>query len=57
MRDMPSKKAQGKRARKGVLDRCHTCGKPIRIPKGWTRLPAVRRHYWKYHPEIMRGSR
>ncbi|MGH2747268.1 MAG: hypothetical protein ACRDKB_05035 [Actinomycetota bacterium] len=54
---MPSKKAQGKRARKRGLDRCHTCGKPIRVPKGWSRLPAVRRHYWKYHPEIMRGSR
>ena len=37
--------------------RCQTCGKPIRIPKGWTRGPAVRRHYWRHHREVMLKGR
>ena len=32
---------------------CKLCDKKIRMPQGWTRGPAVRRHYWKQHPEIM----
>ena len=42
-----SKKAKPKRPR------CHTCGKPIHIPQGWSPGPAVRRHYWKHHREVM----
>ena len=42
-----SKKAKPKRPR------CHTCGKPIHIPNGWSPGPAVRRHYWKHHREVM----
>lgn len=34
--------------------RCNTCGSVIRIPEGWTVGPAVRRHYWRKHPEVMR---
>lgn len=59
---MPTTPASG-RARgrsssgsKRKLPRCHNCGRPIRIPKGWSRGPAVRRHYWRQHPEIMRGD-
>lgn len=37
--------------------RCRTCGKIIRVPKGWTTGPAVRRHYWREHPEVMKGDR
>jgi hypothetical protein len=33
--------------------RCKTCGKVIRIPQGWTVGPAVRRHYWRHHREVM----
>ena len=36
--------------------RCHKCGKPIHVPTGWSPLPAVRRHYWRHHPEVMRGT-
>ncbi len=32
---------------------CRTCGKRIRIPKGWTAGPAVRRHYWREHRDVM----
>ena len=37
--------------------RCRTCGKVIRVPNGWTTGPAVRRHYWREHPEVMKGDR
>jgi hypothetical protein len=36
--------------------RCRTCGRPIHVPKGWSIGPAVRRHYWRKHPEVMRGD-
>lgn len=39
------------------MAKCKTCGKTIRIPKGWTTGPAVRRHYWSKHPEIMQRWR
>lgn len=32
---------------------CRTCGKRIRIPEGWTIGPAVRRHYWAKHRDVM----
>ena len=39
--------------------RCRTCGKAIRVPRGWSAGPAVRRHYWAEHREVMTkgGSR
>lgn len=39
------------------MAKCKTCGKPIRVPKGWTIGPAVRRHYWAKHPERMERGR
>lgn len=39
------------------MAKCTTCGKAIRVPKGWTVGPAVRRHYWAKHPERMEGAR
>ena len=32
---------------------CRTCGRRIRIPDGWTVGPAVRRHYWAKHRDVM----
>jgi hypothetical protein len=43
-------KAGGKKAK---APRCRTCGKTIRVPHGWGTGPAVRRHYWAKHPEVM----
>ncbi len=37
--------------------RCHTCGAAIRVPKGWSHLPAVRKHYWAKHREVMQPKR
>lgn len=39
------------------MAKCKTCGKPIRVPKGWSIGPAVRRHYWAKHPERMEATR
>ena len=39
------------------MAKCKTCGKPIRVPKGWSVGPAVRRHYWAKHPERMESKR
>jgi hypothetical protein len=36
--------------------RCKTCEKRIRIPDGWTVGPAVRKHYWKHHREVMQPT-
>ena len=52
---MPNKGASKKKA-KPKRPRCHTCGKPIHIPAGWSAGPAVRRHYWKHHPARMRAA-
>lgn len=50
---------EGARSKKGKpkRPRCHKCDKPIHVPKGWSGPPAVRRHYWKHHPTVMRGVR
>ncbi len=32
---------------------CKRCNRRIRIPEGWSFGPAVRKHYWAKHPEIM----
>ena len=44
----------GKASARPKRPRCHTCGKPIYIPAGWSPLPAIRRHYWAKHPEVMK---
>jgi hypothetical protein len=36
--------------------RCRICKRSIRIPEGWSLGPAVRRHYWRKHREIMQPS-
>ncbi|HEV2755788.1 MAG TPA: hypothetical protein VG318_08435 [Actinomycetota bacterium] len=33
--------------------RCRTCGKTIDVPEGWSHGPAVRRHYWAEHRDVM----
>lgn len=33
--------------------RCRTCGTRIRIPDGWSAGPAVRKHYWAKHRDVM----
>lgn len=48
------KKAKAKRAKS---PRCGECGRTIRVPEGWSAGPAVRRHYWSKHREIMLGKR
>ena len=37
--------------------RCRTCGSRIRIPDGWTPGPAVRKHYWAKHRDVMLPDR
>jgi hypothetical protein len=46
-----TKKKSGKRA--GRSPRCRTCGKVIRVPKGWSVGSASRRHYWREHRDVM----
>ena len=41
--------------KKPTRPRCKICDKPIYVPDGWTRGPAVRRHYWAKHREVMQG--
>jgi hypothetical protein len=37
--------------------RCRACGKKIEVPEGWSHGPAVRRHYWSAHREVMTGKK
>ncbi|HEU4481061.1 MAG TPA: hypothetical protein VFS18_04175 [Actinomycetota bacterium] len=37
--------------------RCGACGRTIRVPAGWSQGAAVRKHYWRNHPEVMRATR
>lgn len=53
---MPGQK-QKKRAKKAKSPRCKQCGKTIRIPAGWSVGPAVRRHYWRDHRDVMLGEK
>jgi hypothetical protein len=32
---------------------CRTCGDTIEVPDGWSHGPAVRRHYWAKHRDVM----
>lgn len=50
---VPSK--TGKKNGRPKAPRCKRCQKPIHVPPGWSGGPAVRRHYWKHHPQVMRG--
>jgi hypothetical protein len=50
-----SSTSKGRAVRKNP--RCKTCGKVIRLPRGWSVGPAVRRHYWSEHREIMQPAR
>lgn len=47
----PAKPAKGRAPKPKAT--CRTCGKRIRIPDGWTTGPAVRRHYWAKHRDVM----
>ena len=51
---MPAKKKAVPRVPKSF--HCRLCERKIRIPQGWTRGPAVRKHYWARHPEVMRAD-
>ncbi len=44
---------KGAKAKKAKSPRCGTCNQTIRVPKGWSVGPAVRRHYWGKHREVM----
>jgi hypothetical protein len=48
---MPPAKPAGKT--KPKRPRCKVCEKPIHIPAGWSVGPAVRRHYWAKHRDVM----
>ena len=53
---MSKKQTASKRAEKRSFF-CRLCERSIRMPKGWTRGPSVRRHYWAEHPEIMQPEK
>ena len=36
---------------------CKECGRRVRLPKDWSILPAVRKHYWAKHREVMQPDR
>ena len=42
-----------KKKAKPTAPRCRTCGKRITVPQGWSAGPAVRRHYWAKHRDVM----
>lgn len=42
--------------RKPARPRCHTCGRAIHVPAGWSGGPAVRRHYWRHHRDVMQSA-
>lgn len=48
--------AKAKGAATAKNPRCKQCGKTIRVPEGWSVGPAVRRHYWRAHREVMLGE-
>lgn len=47
----PAKRRAPKRGKPKAT--CSTCGGRISIPEGWTVGPAVRRHYWAKHRDVM----
>lgn len=56
-----AKKARVAKRASAKSVKCRTCGSRIRIPDGWTAGPAVRKHYWAKHRDVMlpdrKGSR
>jgi hypothetical protein len=44
-------------AEKRTTVKCRTCGERILVPTGWSAGPAVRRHYWRKHPDVMNPPR
>lgn len=44
-------------SRRPARPRCRTCGKRIEVPEGWSHGPAVRRHYWAEHRDVMTRTR
>jgi hypothetical protein len=54
---MTSRRHGGARAARPKSPLCHTCGKRIRVPKGWDPGSAVRKHYWaKHRDHMLRGK-
>ena len=53
---MSKKHSSSQRAEKRSFY-CNLCARSVRIPTGWTRGPAVRKHYWAKHPEVMQPDR
>lgn len=51
-----TKSREAASGKKPTRPRCKICDKPIHVPTGWTRGPAVRRHYWAKHREVMQGK-
>jgi hypothetical protein len=56
VRDLSPAKAKKAAASKPKRPKCHTCGKRIHIPAGWSNLPAIRRHYWAHHRDVMQAN-
>lgn len=54
---MAPQKRKKKAATTAARPLCGTCGKRIHVPTGWSVGPAVRKHYWRHHPEAMRTAR
>ncbi|MDQ3982243.1 MAG: hypothetical protein M3271_06130 [Actinomycetota bacterium] len=55
---MPAPKPRSTAAPVRPGPRCRTCGETIEVPEGWSHGPAVRRHYWAEHREVMtRGKK
>ncbi|HEX2196890.1 MAG TPA: hypothetical protein VHJ76_08185 [Actinomycetota bacterium] len=50
---MSAPKPAGKPAAARRAPRCRSCGELIEVPQGWSHGPAVRRHYWARHREVM----
>lgn len=48
---------RGEGSSKVKSPKCRTCGKRIRVPKGWSAGPAVRRHYWREHRSVMQPEK
>lgn len=50
---MPAAKPDDKPAEARRAPRCRACGEAIEVPPGWSHGPAVRRHYWARHRDVM----
>ena len=53
---MPAPKPASKPAEARRVPRCRSCGEAIDVPEGWSHGPAVRRHYWSRHRDVMTRS-